>query len=120
MKIRGDSYLTPHFRASAMRCRCRRSDCDAKPMARDFMAALQVLAAEWAEEWGKDLSPMSARRCHYWNKATGGFPDDAHIEGRACEFWFESKDELLAFMETAEKFGFVRVRRVKNRVTVEG
>lgn len=91
-----------YFKPAEFRCRCGRADCDAKPMRAAFLAKLEALR----EDWGKALSPTSARRCKDHNDRVGGAADSQHLDGKACDFNFTTKKEAASFAELAEKHGF--------------
>lgn len=94
--------LTPHFTDEEMKCHCGRVECDAVPMDFRFLAMLEDLRVDW----GKPLSPTSARRCVYWNQKQGGAPNSMHLKGRAVDFWFQKTHELIQFLILVEKHGF--------------
>lgn len=84
-------------------------------MQRGFLGKLENLRVVW----GKPLSPTSAMRCSYWNKVQGGAPHSQHLEGNACDFWFQDTDVLTLFVQIAEKHGFGGIGYGKHLVHVD-
>lgn len=107
--------LTKNFRATEFACRCRRPECDAAEMLPSFMAMLQTLR----DNWGKPMSPTSARRCAVWNAKVGGAPDSQHLVGNAADFWFDNTDELQQFELMAEKCGFKGIGTGKHLIHID-
>ena len=113
-KQRSSKRLSEHFTEWEMRCRCFYDHCGALPMNPDFMERLEALRAEW----GKPISPTSARRCRAWNDVVGGAPLSMHLEGKAADFIFE-ESEAKKFAELAEKYGFGGIGLGKNLVHID-
>ena len=67
-KISYRDRLSASFRTNEFKCRCRRADCDARPMDAAFIAKLQALR----DEWGRPLIITSGARCSHWNTKVGG------------------------------------------------
>lgn len=87
-------------------CHCNQgADCDAAPMDERFLDALERLRAEW----GKPLSPTSARRCERHNTKVGGAPVSQHLYGRAVDFVFPNSIQARNFAYLAEKHGFTGI-----------
>jgi len=107
--------LTSHFSKQEMACKCRRPNCDAKPMSQLFMQKLEALRVAW----GIPLIPTSAARCRFWNEKKGGSPKSQHLLGKAADFWFDNSSDLLAFVELAEKLGFGGVGAGEHLVHVD-
>lgn len=108
-------YLTKHFRDSEFSCRCRRPECDAKPMNMDFMTMLEAMR----EAWGKAMLTTSGQRCSVWNTKMGGAPKSQHLEGRAADFWFQDPVELRQFVDLAEKQGFRGIGKGRHLVHID-
>lgn len=106
-----------YFKPSEFDCRCRRGlACGAAPMQAAFLDKLEALR----EHWGQSLSPTSARRCRYYNdKLKGSSPSSEHMQGNACDFWFESPSDTMAFVAMAEKFGFAGIGHGKHLVHID-
>jgi uncharacterized protein YcbK (DUF882 family) len=107
--------LTKHFSKKEFACKCRRAECDAKPMSKVFMQKLETLRLDW----GIPLVPTSGARCAYWNEKKDGSPKSQHLLGNAADFWFDNTSDLLAFVELAEKHGFGGVGAGSNLVHVD-
>lgn len=97
-----EKMLTKNFSEKEFMCKCRRPDCDAAPMQKEFMRKLQSLR----DDWGIPLIPTSGARCSTWNTKKGGAPQSQHLLGNAADFWFEHPSDTVAFVELAEKHGF--------------
>jgi len=97
-----DYFLTDHFLASEFRCKCKRSECDAKPMLSTFMRKLEALRVEW----NKPLVPTSGSRCAFWNEHEGGAEKGQHVLGNAVDFNFKVPSQIILFVALAEKYGF--------------
>lgn len=112
---RTTSKLTGHFSVREMKCKCRRKTCDALPMKNQFMIKLEMLRLEWA----KPLLPISAARCGFWNEKQGGAPGSQHLLGNACDFHFDSEDEITKFIQLAEKYDFKGIGRGSRLVHID-
>lgn len=108
----GSGMLTPHFTQREMGCRCRRPECDAAPMDRDFMRLLEDLR----DHWGKPLVVTSGVRCSYWNNLKGGAPDSQHLLGKAADLDLQGRTEIEAVAQLAEKMGFGGIGRGEIRL----
>lgn len=97
-----DRQLTPHFRASEFRCRCRRPDCDAVPMDAELLAKAEALRVLW----GLPLIVTSGQRCIYWNAAVGGAPASQHPKGKAVDFLVRDLAEAERLAAAAAQVGF--------------
>lgn len=113
--IKKDKYLTAHFRASEMRCKCRRLECNAPEMDPYFMSKLEALRVLW----NKPLSTTSAARCEAWNAKQGGASKSQHLVGKAADFWFEDTQELMALMNLAESLGFTGIGRGRHLIHLD-
>lgn len=109
------AMLTTHFSAWEMRCRCGRAECDAAPMQRPLLDKVELLRVEW----GKPLSPTSARRCEYWNREVGGAPASQHLSGNAVDFFFPNLAEMESFAILAEKFRFAGIGKGRGIVHLD-
>jgi len=97
-----------YFLLREFRCRCQRGiACDAMPMKVPFLLKLDALR----EDWGKPLSPTSARRCKLRNtsKEVEGAVKSQHLLGNACDFVFSGPEEARTFALLAEKHGFAGI-----------
>lgn len=115
MTTKTDKKLSPHFRESEFRCRCRRADCDAKPMSKAFMERLERLRVDW----GKPMLPTSGSRCGHWNQLQGGATLSMHLEGRAVDFYFPNRGEAERFAALAEKHGFNGIGTGRHKVHLD-
>lgn len=115
MPTKTDKKLTPHFRESELRCRCRRPDCDAKPMTAAFMERLERLRVDW----GKALLPTSGQRCTVQNKFAGGALMSMHLQGRAADFYFPDRNTVEKFAQLAEKHGFNGIGTGKHKCHID-
>ncbi len=102
MFTEGEKMLTLHFSVRECRCKCNRKECDAPPMDKKFMAALQRLR----HKFGKSMPVSSASRCSYWNTAVGGSPRSLHLLGKACDIRFDSIEDREIIAKLAEDMGF--------------
>lgn len=101
-KISYRDRLSASFRTNEFKCRCRRADCDARPMDAAFIAKLQALR----DEWGRPLIITSGARCSHWNTKVGGAVGSKHLEGIAADILMPDVKDIPAFVAMAEKFGF--------------
>lgn len=107
-----------HFLLREFRCRCQRGiACDAAPMKVKFLLKLDDLRADW----GKPLSPTSARRCKLYNASdkVEGAVHSQHILGNACDFVFSGPAEAQSFALLAEKHGFMGIGLGKTLVHID-
>jgi len=110
-----DRQVTRHFRKSEFSCRCRRPECDAKPVTPEALAAIESLRSDW----DRAMSPTSVQRCAYWNEKQGGAPESRHLVCDAFDFWFDNEDLRDAFVELAAKHGFNGIGVGKHRVHID-
>jgi uncharacterized protein YcbK (DUF882 family) len=115
VSARRDEHLTPSFRASEFRCRCRRPDCDAQAMARPFLVKLQALR----DAYGKSLFVTSGARCPHWNRMVGGASHSQHLYGIAADLQPEDPADLPLLASLAEKVGMGGVGEAKNFIHVD-
>lgn len=103
MKIRSaQDRLTKSFTKAECRCKCRRPECNAKPMDMAFMAKLEAIR----QDWGRPLLVTSGARCSYWNSRVGGAEHSKHLDGLAVDLYFSHPNDIVAFAALAEKHGF--------------
>ena len=116
MKVRKVSdRLSPHFTRAEFKCRCRRPECDAKPVDRTFLAKLELLRIEW----GGALVPTSGQRCPFYNVRVGGSPRSQHMLGKAADFWLPAAD-VPTFVALAEKLAFGGIGKGLHLVHIDG
>ncbi len=90
--------ITPNFSRAEMRCNC--GNCKEDEMDDEFMRMLQELRNE--------LGPLrisSGRRCEEHNKASGGYPKSAHLQGQGSDIQIYGP-RALKVVEQARRLGF--------------
>ncbi len=97
--------LSKHFSYDEMKCKCKRSDCDAIQMQSTFMDKLEKLR----ELMDIPLIPTSAMRCRFWNGLQGGTPRSQHLYGNAFDTWWKDQLEKERFIRVAEDVGFLGI-----------
>lgn len=100
-----ESATNKHFQLSEFECKCRRKECDARPMKEAILQKLELLR----DMWGKPLVPTSGRRCSFQNKKVGGASNSQHLWGNACDFYMSNTAEVKELMVLAEKAGFLGI-----------
>ena len=94
--------MTEHFSRSefACRCGCGRADVDLRLVSRLEMVR-RVL--------DRPMVITSGARCPEWNRAVGGKPNSAHLQGTAADIQCERSLERFELVREALAAGFRRV-----------
>ena len=103
-----------YFHPNEFKCRCKRPDCDAPDMDRDFVALLETLR----DKWGRPLILTSALRCPFWNAHIGGAEKSMHMRGKAVDIKVADLNEARALHALAESLGFGGVEISKAKLFV--
>tara|TARA_R110000868_G_scaffold9394_6_gene46943 strand:- start:3732 stop:4124 length:393 start_codon:yes stop_codon:yes gene_type:complete len=99
--VKRDRVVSRSFRASEFRCRCRRPDCDAVSIDKDFLVKLQALR----DAWGLPFIITSGVRCAFWNTTIKGSTHSQHISGKAADIHLETPEHGPKIAALAEKIG---------------
>ena len=94
-----DYYLTTHFRAKELACKC---GCYEQKMAADFMVMLEQLR----QKLGRPVFITSGFRCQEHNKAVGGASGSWHLLGMAADIICISANDRYEIVGAAIEIGF--------------
>lgn len=106
--------IVNYFSVLELRCRCW-SGCNAVPLQKDFLAALNRLRHDWA----RPLIVNSASRCKAHNEKVGGSPSSQHLLGLAVDLRVASPNDGKALQALAEKHGFRGIGVAKNFIHLD-
>jgi uncharacterized protein YcbK (DUF882 family) len=83
------------FSPKEFRCRCKRKECDARPISMDLVRLLDVLRARLK----RPLLVTSGTRCTLHNSNVGGTPNSQHLNGLAADVACPSSTDRAAILE---------------------
>ena len=90
--------ITPNFSKAEMRCKCGK--CREDEMDGEFMRMLQELRNKVGP-----LRISSGRRCETHNRASGGYPKSAHLQGQGSDIQVFGP-RALKVVEQSRRLGF--------------
>ena len=94
-----------HFTPAEMRCRCGRSECDARQeVSEELLQKLERIRTHY----GNPMRVASALRCAYWNTLSGGASNSEHLTGEAVDIVCETAQTRYALLTA----GFQEFHRI--------